>query len=194
MLRAVLIGTIVLGAIVPRASAQDTGDGGTIDRSARRIVQGQTIPGYWVALGGRAGGVLCAPHCELTAHSGDRVEVGLARDDADVAWQLSLELDHHDWRIDIVLEDRSAYRTVADSLLAAAGILLAATAIVGIATEPERPDMGWFGERHGLVFAGIAGGVVLAFGVPGVALAVAFESDAPAVRAVPMDAIPADDG
>jgi len=182
VLRAVLIGTIVLGAIVPRASAQ------------ARVHSGSTPPGYAIVVAPVAGApvTLCADDCTLELPGGE-TRVGWRRADREIEWQTTLALTE-ELRIDIVLEDRSAYRTVAYSLLAAAGILLAATAIVGIATEPERPDMGWFGERHGLVFAGIAGGVVLAFGVPGVALAVAFESDAPAVRAVPMDAIPADDG
>ncbi|WP_157070363.1 hypothetical protein [Sandaracinus amylolyticus] len=174
MLRACLLSFAIF--VAPSiAAAQDV----TVSR-------GLVLPGYEVVVAPRDGAprTLCEPSCELALPRGE-VRLGWRRDDV-IEWQREVLLAH-DLRVDLRLEDRSLLRGTGHALLIAAGVLLGAAAIVGIATEPQPPDYGWFGDRHGLVFAGIAGGVVLALGVPGVALSLVFEQDAPGLDLVPVD-------
>lgn len=188
-----LIGAVAVVAIAPRASAQDErgeADGAEPagERGEVRVEGGSAPAGFEIVVApiagvpvtlGASGGSLELPRGEtrLGWRRGDQVE-----------WQSTISL-LDDLRIDVVIADHSGFRTLAYALIVAGGVLLAATAVVGIATEPEPPDVGWFGDQHGLVFAGIAGGIVLAFGIPGVGLALAFERDAPAIRTVPVDGV-----
>jgi hypothetical protein len=154
---------------------------------------GRVIPGYAVAVAPAEGAphTMCEPSCELVLPRGE-VAIGWRRDDRPIEWQRTISLVD-DLRLDVRLEDRSALRHAGYGLLIAGGLLLAASAIVASPPPPTRPENGWFGERHGLVFAGIAGGIVIAFGVSGVALALVFERDAPAIDAVPVDDAPSED-
>ncbi|WP_236517790.1 hypothetical protein [Sandaracinus amylolyticus] len=174
MLRACVLSFAIF--VVPSlGSAQDV----TVSR-------GVVLPGYEVVVAPREGAprTLCEPSCELSLPRGE-VRLGWRRGDA-IEWQRDVHLTN-DLRVDLRLEDRSLLRGTGHALLIAAGVLLGAVAIVGIATEPQPPDYGWFGDRHGLVFAGIAGGVVIALGVPGIALSLVFERDEPALELVPVD-------
>lgn len=150
------------------------------------ISRGVSVPGYEIVVAPREGAprTLCDPDCELVLPRGD-VRLGWRRGAA-IEWQRDLLLDR-DVRVDVRIQDLSLLRGAGYALLVTAAVLLGATAIVGIATEPTPPDHGWFGEQHGLVFAGIAGGIVLAFGGPGVGLALAFQHDAPGLDVVPED-------
>lgn len=174
------LGIVLAGAvaIAPVVRAQERGP--TISR-------GIAPPGYAIAVEPRGGEarVLCEPDCELTLPPRTDVRVGFRRGDA-IEWATELRIER-DLRLDVRIQDHSDIRGAAYALLVAAGVLLAATAIVGIATEPEPPELGWFGDRHGLVFAAIAGGIVLALGVPGVGIALAFERNTPALEMVPED-------
>ncbi len=80
----------------------------------------------------------------------------------------------------------SRRRGPALALLTTAGVLALAAGIVDLVSTPAAPDVGWFGPNHGLVFAAMASGTLLAFGVPGATLAIGFARDAPIVRAVPL--------
>lgn len=150
------------------------------------ISRGVSLPGYEVVVAPREGAprTLCAPECELVLPRGE-VRLGWRRGGT-IEWRRDLLLDR-DVRVDVRMEDRSLLRGVGHALLVTAAILLGATAVIGIATEPEPPDYGWFGDQHGLVFAAIAGGIGLALGIPGVALSLAFEADAPGLEVVPED-------
>lgn len=150
-----------------------------------RIVAGEVLPGWAIAVAPADGvpRVLCEPSCEVALPVGP-TRIGWRREDREIEWQQTIVLDR-DLRVDLRFVDRAAQRHAGYGLLVAAGVLLAATAIVGIATEPRPPETGRFGSRHALVFAGIAGGVVVAFGAPSVALA--FERDPPGLEIVPFD-------
>jgi hypothetical protein len=152
------------------------------------VAQGIAPGGYSIAVAPRGGGeprVLCEPECALALPRATELRLGVRRG-GDIEWVRDVVLDG-DLRLDVRLEDRSALRQLGYALLIATGALLLATAIVGVVTEPQAPDHGWFGGNHALVFAGIAGGIVLAFGAPGVGFALAFERDAPALDVVPVD-------
>ena len=150
-----------------------------------RVSLGTVMPGLRVAVAhGDRTEELCAPLCSLEVPWGSRIRAGFARDGAGPDWTEELRVDQN-LRLDVRLGDRSLLRGAGHALLIATGVLLLASAIVGIATEPTPPDLGWFGPSHGLVFAGIAGAIVLVFGVPGVALALGYERDAPTILPVP---------
>nr|MDQ3031458.1 hypothetical protein [Myxococcota bacterium] len=154
------------------------------------ISRGIAPPGYAIAVEPRGGEarVLCEPDCELSVPPRTELRVGHRRG-AGIEWTGDLRVDR-DLRLDVRIQDHSAIRGFAYALLIVAGVLVGATAIVGIATEPEPPELGWFGGNHALVFAGIAGGIVIALGVPGVGIALAFERDTPALEIVPEDRAP----
>ena len=169
------------------AAAQDaTASQDAASSQRATISRGVVVPGYELAVAPRGGAplTLCAPDCELTLPRGE-VRLGWRRH-GEIEWQRDLFLDR-DLRVDVRVQDFSALRGAGHALLIAAGVLIGATAIVGIATEPEPPDHGWFGQRHGLAFAAITGGIVLALGVPGIALSLLFEQDAPGLELVPED-------
>jgi hypothetical protein len=157
------------------------------DEGVARLTQGQVPAGYAVVIQTESDEqqVLCEPDCVLEYPSSSRVRVGWRRGD-EIEWRLERELER-DLRLDIRLDDHSEIRGLAYGLLVSTGILLAAAAIVGIATEPQAPELGWFGPNHALAFAGIAGGIVIALGVPGVGLALAFERETPVLENVPID-------
>lgn len=153
------------------------------------VRQGTLLPGRWIAVRRHEAEIelLCAPDCELSVPPGSAIDVGWALPGRDIDWTTSLVVPEGGLRLDARIEDRSTLRNIAYAVLVVGAVLLGATAIVGIATEPEAPEMGWFGSYHSLVFAGIAGVIVLAFGVPGVGLALGFERDAPVIEALPED-------
>lgn len=172
----------------PAGSGDATVATATPERGVVTLTRGDAPPGFALAVataGDPETRVLCEPECALSVAAGAEVRVGMRRGDA-VEWQHHLVAER-DLRLDVRLVDRSALRGAGYALIVATGALLLATAIVGVATEPTPPELGWFGGDHALVFAGIAGGIVVALGVPGVALALAFERDDPAVEIVPAD-------
>lgn len=157
------------------------------DESDVRLSQGRVPAGYALVIEAEDGerAVLCESECVLPYRAETRVRVGLRRDD-EIEWRLEERLEH-DLRLDVSLDDHAELRGLAYGLLVTAGVLLAGSAIVGIATEPQPPELGWFGPYHALAFAGIAGGIVIAFGVPGVGLALAFERETPIIESVAVD-------
>lgn len=171
---AALLAWAVASAPIARAQERDA-----------TLRAGVALPGHAIVVQHGSGEprVLCEPDCALTLARDAALRVGFRHDDR-IEWRQELRLER-DLRLDVRLADHSDVRAVAYALLVTAGALLLATAIVGIATEPEPPDHGWFGANHALVFAGIAGGIVLAFGVPGVGIALAFERDTPTLEVVP---------
>lgn len=148
---------------------------------------GRAPPGYAIAIATPDGmpRVLCEPACELAMPRGE-ARIGWRREGGEIEWQRALEIEG-DLRLDVRLEDRSVYRSLGYGIIIAGALLIAATAILGIATEPQPPELGWFGPQHGLAFAAIAGGILLAFGIPGVVLSLVNERDTPALDAIPID-------
>lgn len=162
--------------IAPAARAQEAG---------ATVTRGIAPPGWAIVVepAGSEPRVLCEPACELTLPRTTALRAGVRRRGA-IEWVSDIVLDR-DLRLDVRLEDRGDLRGFGHALLVTTGVLLLATAIVGIATEPQAPELGWFGPNHALVFAGIAGGIVLALGAPGVGLSLAFERPIPTFEAVP---------
>jgi hypothetical protein len=168
------------------AGAQDApASSETAARETASVERGVAPAGFALVVQPEGGEprVLCEPECELDVPVGP-TRFGWRRGGRAVEWQRELLLDV-DVRLDVRHEDRALLRGAGHALLVATGVLLMAVAVVGIATEPTPPDHGWFAERHGLVFAAIAGGIVLGIGGPGIGLAVAFERDAPVLEVVP---------
>ncbi len=149
------------------------------------VTAGEGLAGHAVVLDdGGLERTLCAPECTLSLEGGP-LRIGLRRGDDGLVWTGTERLET-DLRLDVVLEDRSLLRGLGHALLTTAGVLALAAGIVGLVSAPAAPDVGWFGPNHGLVFAGLASGLLVGFGIPGAALALGFAHDAPAVRAVPL--------
>lgn len=127
---------------------------------------------------------LCRPECELTLpparyRAGFRVRNGDLQSAHEIQLTQAIELG-------VRKEDRSSVRNLGYALLVSTGAMLAATAVVGIATEPFGPTTDWRGEQQGLLFAGISVGIVLLVGVPGTILSLEAESDRLALAITPI--------